>query len=159
MLIAWNFSSLPNTFDITLPPPGFWIKSTFISTKVSCHRNGLVLTCVCVSQYFKYTLYIYFGIVQPKIVLPRIQAMYYDEKSFHMFWPSFIITIEFFCYFVQGRTSCINICQWKNLPLYMNLKWVVKNCELELGHKNNLFLSSLKVLCEPRIVPTCVLNF
>ena len=56
VLIAWNFSRSLSTSCTILLWPTMWIKSTFISTNVSCHRNGLVLTCTCVPKYLKDTL-------------------------------------------------------------------------------------------------------
>ena len=56
ILIAWTSSCLLSASDNTLSQSSLWIKSTCISAKVSCHRNGLALTCACVSKYFKDTL-------------------------------------------------------------------------------------------------------
>ena len=35
------------------PRFGLWIKSTFISAKLSCHRNHLALNCACMSNTFR----------------------------------------------------------------------------------------------------------
>jgi hypothetical protein len=47
------------TFYTILSWPVLWIKFTYLSANVLCHRNGLALTCACVPKYFKDTLSVY----------------------------------------------------------------------------------------------------
>ena len=51
VLIAWNFSRLLSASGTTFPWSDLWIKSDFISAKLSCHRSHLALNCACMSKY------------------------------------------------------------------------------------------------------------
>jgi len=51
---------------------------------------------------------IHLGLVQPQLVLPHLQAMYYGEELFLMNWPSPLTTIELHALICNGHPPCIN---------------------------------------------------
>jgi hypothetical protein len=120
-----------------------WIKSTFICANVLCHRNGLVLTCTCVPK--THPPCIHLGLVQPQLVLPHLQAMYYGEELFLMNWPSPLTTIELHALICNGHPPCINTPPMpKSLTPVCTSKGLTSFANLSTGGEDNLFLSSPK---------------
>jgi hypothetical protein len=88
---------------------------------------------------------VHFGLVQPQLVLPHLQAMYYGEVSFLMNWLSHLTTIELHALINNGHPMCIN-----NPPIAKSLtpvyisKDLSNSANLNTGGKNILLLSSPK---------------
>ena len=113
ILIVWNSSYLINASGTTVPWSSLWIKSTFISTKVSCDLNGSVLICICVSKVFKDILSMYTFAMCNSKYCRHVYKQHIMAKTFYfMSWSSLLTTIELHAFKCNGHPCCIN-----NLPM------------------------------------------
>jgi len=88
---------------------------------------------------------IHLGLVQPQLVLPHLQAMYYGEELFLMNWPSPLTTIELHALICNGHPPCINTPPMpKSLTPVCTSKGLSSFANLSTGGEDNLFLSSPK---------------
>jgi hypothetical protein len=139
VLIAWNSSRSLSTSRTILLWSTRWIKSTFISANVLCHRNGLVFICAGVPKILQgHIVRVHLGIVQPHLVLSHLQTMYYDQNSFLMSWLSSLTTIELYALINNGHPTCINTPPMQNHLPRIYLKSFVKFRELEHGWRRQL---------------------
>ena len=92
---------------------------------------------------------VHLGLVQPLLMLPHLQAMYYGEDSFLMNSLSPLTTIELHALMNNGHPTCVN-----NLPNgkitcpRIHLKRFVKSCKLEHGWRKQLVLKPPKAWCQ-----------
>ena len=88
---------------------------------------------------------LHLGLVQPQLVLPRLQAMYYGEELFLMSWPSSLTTIELHALICNGHPPCINTPPMpKSLTPVCTSKGLSSFANLSTGGEDYLFLSSPK---------------
>jgi len=89
--------------------------------------------------------HVHLGLVQLHLVLPHLQAMYYDKDSFLISWSSPLTTIELHALINNGHPTCINNASMvKSLtPVYIS-KDLSSSANLNTGGENNLLLSSPK---------------
>ena len=88
---------------------------------------------------------VHLGLVQPQLVLPHLQAMYYGEELFLMNWPSPLTTIELHALICNGHPPCINTPPMpKSLTPVCTSKGLSSSANLSTGGEDNLLLSSPK---------------
>jgi len=88
---------------------------------------------------------IHLGLVQPQLVLSRLQTMYYGEELFLMSWPSSLTTIELHALICNGHPPCIHTPPMpKSLTPICTSKGLSSFANLSTGGEDNLFLSSPK---------------
>jgi hypothetical protein len=90
-------------------------------------------------------VHVHLGLVQPQLVLPQLQAMYYGKDFLLMNWLSPLTTIELHALINNGHPTYIN-----NPPMAKSLApvYISKNLSnstnLNTGCENNLLLSPPK---------------
>jgi hypothetical protein len=147
VLIAWNSSRSLSTSRTILLWPILWIKSTFISAHILCHRNGLALTRACVPKYFKDTLSVYTLVLCTPTSFATSPSNVLFQRFFSLMnWLSPLTTIELHALINNGHPTCINnppMAKWF-APVYIS-KYLSNFANLNTGGENNLFLSPPKV--------------
>jgi hypothetical protein len=148
VFIAWNSSHSLSVFHTILSWPALWMKSTFISANVSCHRNGLALTCNCVPKYFKDTFSFFTpwtcatptcvatspnNVLRRRIISHELAVLFDNHWApcSHMQWPSTL----------HQHSANAKITHPR-----MHLKRFVKFRELEHGRRRQLVLKLSKGL-------------
>ena len=86
-----------------------------------------------------------FGIVQPHLLLPNLQAMYYGEDLFLINWLFPLTTIELHALINNNHPTCMNnmLMAESLAPVYIS-KYLSDFANLKMGGENNLLLSSPK---------------
>jgi hypothetical protein len=88
---------------------------------------------------------VHLGLEQPQLVLPHLQAMYYDEDSFLMSWLFSLTTIKLHALINNAHSTCINTPPMqKSLTPVCTSKGLSSFANLSTGGEDNLFLTSPK---------------